>query len=285
MTIESWKESGEYFLYKNQYKIFYRCELTDRPCLLLLHGFPTSSWDFHKIWEGLAKHFNLITLDFIGFGYSDKPINYKYNIQDQVNIVESLLKHLNIGTTTILAHDYAVSVTQELIARQKERELNQFSKAIFLNGGLFPETHHARPIQKLLLSPIGKWVNLLLTKNSLRKSFDKIFGPQTKASAKEIDEFYDLILHNNGKNIFYKLIGYINDRKINSDRWLEAIIKPYIENLLINGPEDPVSGRHLGKRYEELSGKNDVIYLEGIGHYPHTEAPQEVLKHVLNFLL
>ncbi|XP_065408414.1 mesoderm-specific transcript homolog protein isoform X5 [Chrysemys picta bellii] len=76
-ALHSWRASGRYFTYKTQ-NIFYRDSsgaLGSSDIVVLLHGFPTSSYDWYKIWEGLTQRFQrVIALDFVGFGFSDKPI-------------------------------------------------------------------------------------------------------------------------------------------------------------------------------------------------------------------
>ena len=52
---------------------------------------------------------------------------------------------------------------------------------------------------------------------------------------------------------------------------------------VINGPIDPVSGAHMVERYRELVPNPDTVLLEGIGHYPQLEAPDQVLAHYLQF--
>lgn len=52
---------------------------------------------------------------------------------------------------------------------------------------------------------------------------------------------------------------------------------------LIDGMDDPVSGRQLLERYRELIPDADAIELEGIGHYPQVEAPGAVLAAFLDF--
>ena len=43
--------------------------------LLCLHGFPTSSFDWYKVWPDLKLNFNrIIAPDLLGFGFSDKPV-------------------------------------------------------------------------------------------------------------------------------------------------------------------------------------------------------------------
>ncbi|MNP72806.1 hypothetical protein D3C76_1694290 [compost metagenome] len=51
----------------------------------------------------------------------------------------------------------------------------------------------------------------------------------------------------------------------------------------INGVVDPLSGAHMVERYRQLVPEPDTVLLPGIGHYPHTEAPMQVLRHYLAF--
>lgn len=280
VTPDVWKEKGSFFQHNGR-PIFYRDEGRGE-VIVLLHGFPTSSYDWYKMWPALTEKNRVIAADFIGFGFSDKPSDYPYSIHDQADIIEELLSKLNVKSVRIIAHDYGVSVGQELIARANARTTSpaglKIESVVFLNGGLFPESHRPRFIQKLLASPFGGIVSSMLTENSFRKSFSEVFGPNTKPSDEELSAFWVIIQYNNGHKIYHRLIHYLKDREEHRDRWVGAIQKTKIPLRLINGPEDPVSGRHMTERYRELVPNPDVVFLDGIGHYPLTEAPLEVLK-------
>ncbi|MFM8913249.1 MAG: alpha/beta fold hydrolase, partial [Flammeovirgaceae bacterium] len=168
-----WKSTSQYFQYRG-YSIFYKVEGTGTP-LLLLHGFPTSSWDWSPLWDVLKAKYQLVTLDFIGFGLSDKPHAYNYSLVDQANLVEHLLQRLGISRYHILAHDIGDSIAQELLARQVDRQSATILSCCFLNGGLFPETHRPTRTQKLLLSPLGFLVSRLFNYRLFSKSFSIIF--------------------------------------------------------------------------------------------------------------
>ncbi len=287
MNLNQWKDSGKYFNFKGN-KIFYRIEGNGKP-LLCVHGFPTSSWDWNPIWKELTAVYQVFTLDMIGFGFSDKPNNFPYSIHSQADVFESFLKENNITNPHILCHDYGVTVVQELLARNLDRQKAnangiEYRSACFLNGGLFPEMHKPRFIQKLLLSPIGFIISRLLTKEKFSKSFSEVFGPNTKPSAQELDEFWNLIQENNGHLLAHKHIGYMKERKIFRERWVGALENSKIPIRIINGPADPVSGIHLANYYKEKISNPDVILLpETIGHYPQVEDPSGVLKHYFEF--
>uniref|UniRef100_A0A7N9DBX9 AB hydrolase-1 domain-containing protein n=1 Tax=Macaca fascicularis TaxID=9541 RepID=A0A7N9DBX9_MACFA len=107
-ALHSWKPSGKFFTYKGL-RIFYQDSVGvvgSPEIVVLLHGFPISSYDWYKIWEGLTLRFHqVIALDFLGFGFSDKPRPHHYSMFEQASIAEALLRHLglqNAGSTFFL---------------------------------------------------------------------------------------------------------------------------------------------------------------------------------------
>lgn len=275
-SIDQWYKKGRWFTY-NSHQIFYVVEGSGEP-LVLLHGFPTSSWDWHKLWDKLNQTYCVISLDFIGFGFSAKPGEYEYSIKDQASLVEQLLLHLQIDHCHLLAHDYGDTVAQELLARQLDRQENNIKSCCLLNGGLFPETHKATRTQKLLLTWFGSIVAKMFTYKRFVKSFLILFPNQTRPSDEEMRSLYDLIKHNNGHQITHLLIRYIIERQQNRERWVTALQKAKIPLRLLDGLDDPVSGAHMVERYKELIPDPDVIEISGCGHYPQMETPEKVLK-------
>ena len=234
----------------------------------------------------MEENYRLIAPDFLGFGFSSKPTEYHYSIYDQASLVEALMRSLGIDTCHIIAHDYGVSVVQELLARSLEDE-NYFLKMksiTFLNGGLFPETHKPRLIQKLLLSKVGPLVSRLVTRNRFGKSLASVFGEITQPTEKELDDFWSIIQYKNGNKLSAKLVNYIPERDRNRDRWVSALINSKVIMKLINGPLDPVSGLHMAKRYHELVPNANINFLEGVGHYPQWEAPEETANLIVEFI-
>lgn len=251
--------------------------------LLLVHGFPTASWDWHYLWQPLAERYRLIACDMLGFGDSAKPKGHDYRILEQADLQQALLEHLGVHEPVhLLVHDYGNSVGQELLARHEEGGF-ALASLVFLNGGLFPETHRAVLSQKLLLSPFGSLFGRLFDRKRLAQNFAKVFGPQTQPSEAELDAFWELIRHNDGPRVMHRLIHYILDRRQHRERWVGAMQRTSVPLRLIDGPEDPISGAHMVERYRELIPQPDTVELPGIGHYPQVEAPEQVLQHYLAF--
>jgi pimeloyl-ACP methyl ester carboxylesterase len=283
--LADWISTGQYFSY-GPHQIFFRMSApvsgVARPTLLLLHGFPTASWDWHKVWPLLASHYQLVAFDFLGFGLSAKPRRHTYSMMEQASIAEALMAHLEIDKYGLLAHDYGATVAQELLARHTKGN-GMLERLVLLNGGIFPGLHHPRPIQQALASPFGLFLTPFLNRKKLARNFRAIFGPDTQPTEEELDEFYALMDLQRGKYIFHRLIRYMHQRRTHEQRWVGALTQPLdIPLRLINGTFDPISGGHVADYYEQVVPNPDVVRLDGIGHYPQTEAPERVVEAVLS---
>ncbi len=284
MNLTDWRNTGNYFDYRNL-PIFYRFSNKSDKVLLCLHGFPTSSHDYHKIWNALTADFSVLAFDMIGYGFSAKPLKFDYTTFNQADILQSLTKKLRIKKVHILAHDYGNTVTQELLARAEENRLDFTIETIcFMNGALFPETHRPILTQKILISPIGLLFGRLITDSKFKKSLASVFGADTQPTDAEMKDFIEIFKYNNGQKIAHKIIRYMTEREKYRTRWVGALERMKQPFRFINGSDDVVSGAHLVKRFREVvPHQTDIIELAGIGHFPHFEVPEVLLKKFFEF--
>lgn len=287
MDLEDWKNGGGYLKY-GSHTVFYRDD-GEGDVLICIHGFPTASWDWQRLWPELTSRFRVIAPDMLGFGFSDKPNEDVYSIDYQATLHETLLRCLEIKQAYILAQDYGDTITQELLARYEDRKKNnlpgfEIKGICFLNGGMFPEKHQPLLVQKLLMSPLGAIVSKLISESTFKKGFKAMFGPDTKPSEKEVDNYWKLLVYNNGINASHKIIRYLEERKKFRSRWVGAMQTTKVPLRLVNGMFSPTTGTVMAERYSELIPNPDVVALHNIGHYPQVEAPEKVLEAFLEFL-
>ncbi|GMN03583.1 alpha/beta fold hydrolase [Erythrobacter sp. MTPC3] len=284
----SWSKKATYFDFQGHQIAYWTSENTnadpDASPLLLVHGFPTCSWDWIAVWDALRRDHSLIACDMLGFGLSDKPRS-GYSIHRQTDLQEALLGELGIDKFDALVHDYGVSVGQEMLARQQKGSgFAGLGQMVFLNGGIFPDQHRQRPIQKLGTSPLGFLVRLLMNRERFGKSFSEVFAPDTQPSQQELDEFWEFISYNGGNRITHKLLHYIADRVEHKNRWEAALIRAQDKIGLINGALDPVSGKHAYDKWRSTVPRARHHLIENAGHYPQVEAPGEVSAKALQWL-
>ncbi|MEM1173496.1 MAG: alpha/beta fold hydrolase [Pseudomonadota bacterium] len=282
LNLDEWVASARYLSVDGR-QIAYWTAGSGRP-LLLVHGYPTASWDWHRIWPTLSQHRRLVACDMLGFGLSDKP-PIRYAIQHQARIQEALLAELAIESYDALVHDYGVSVGQELLARQLEGSSQaQIGRMAFLNGGLFAEQHRPVALQKLGISPIGFVLGWIINRQRFGRSFSAVFGADSRPTDDELDEHWRLITHNNGHRVTHRLLSYIAERVQHRERWVSALQAGVVPVQLINGGADPVSGKHLYEYFRQQVPGADAVCFEEIGHYPQLEAPERVLTELGPFL-
>ncbi len=304
ITLKQWQQQGQYESIKGQQIFTRQGGDKNAPALLLIHGYPSASWDWEGMWQALTERYYVITLDMLGFGFSAKPKGARYLISEQADIFEYYLTKLKVNDYHILAHDYGDTVAQELLARHLDRctqksgedtnnaaqQTNsntnnepRIASVCFLNGGLFPETHKPILIQKLLLSPLGPLVSKLINKQRFAVNLQRIFGVDTQPTPEVIDSLWQLLNHNNGLAVMHKLINYIPQRQQYRTRWVGAIIDSTIPIKLIDGAKDPISGQHMIDRYRQLIPNADITELPALGHYPQIEDAKLVTAAYLDF--
>lgn len=283
IALDEWRGQSQVLDFRGHRIRYWTAGDTQAQPLLLIHGFPSASWDWHRLWVPLAERYRVIACDMLGFGYSAKPRGHAYSLLEQADLQLGLLAHIGEQRPVhVLAHDYGDSVAQELIARHQEGQV-QLASCVFLNGGLFPETHHPVRVQKLLLGRLGPLIGRLFSRRKLAQSFARIFGPHTQASEAELDALWQLVAYNNGPAVMHRLIRYMPERRQQRQRWVTAMQATALPMRVIDGAFDPISGAHMVARYRELIADADTVLLDGIGHYPQLEAPAAVLEHYLQF--
>jgi len=283
-ALDAWQRQGRYVDWRGR-RVFV-AQAGRGPALLLIHGYPIGSYDWHAVWVALATRFTLIAPDMLGFGFSDKPAGHAYSLQDHADLHEALIERLQLKRLSVMAHDLGVSVAQELLARQQaDARRPRIDSVVLLNGGLCPEAYQPRVIQRLLSSPLGPWIGPHIPRSAFDRSVRKLFGPKAPASPALLDDFWRLVTHNDGLRVAHMVGRFYVDRLALRDRLVEPLLRRAVPIRLINGAADPNSGLHMAERYRELVPGADIVSLEQVGHWPQIEAPQAVLAAAMPFII
>src|SRR5689334_5708872 len=102
-SVAEWRDGGR-FVTTSAGTVFVRSAPGDGPTIVLLHGFPSSSYDFRMVVPHLAGR-AWLTMDFLGFGLSDKPRPHHYSLLEQADIVQTVVSEAVNGPVAIIAHD------------------------------------------------------------------------------------------------------------------------------------------------------------------------------------
>jgi pimeloyl-ACP methyl ester carboxylesterase len=283
-SIEEWWTSGERVpirLGAVERAIFLR-RMGSGPPMTMLHGYPSSSHDWAKVSPALAQRHSLLLPDFLGFGASEKPADHVYSLHEQADLIEALWALEETTSTVIVAYDYGLSVTQELLARRAEGALSVGIEAVhLLNGGLYPDLARPSRGQLAMLDPErGPQISAGITEERFVTALKPTFAAAFDAAADSTD-IWRATAHQDGRAITHLLTRYIADRALHGERWVTALEQTDVPLAFLWGMLDPVSGAHMAQRIRERLPTAPFLELPDVGHWPPLETPERVAAALL----
>jgi pimeloyl-ACP methyl ester carboxylesterase len=249
----------------------------DGPPLLLLHGFPSSSFDWRPLLAAAGGR-EALAFDFLGFGLSDKPRDHVYSLFWQADLTEELVRR-RIGDRPvfIVAHDMGTSVATELLARAIDGRLGfEIEGVLLFNGSIVLDRATLTPAQRLLRSPLGGLAGRLSGERVFRHQFGGVFSATHPLTDAEAADQWSLICHNGGRTLGHRLIHYLSERQRYTERWHGAIRDWDGPLSFAWGLQDPVATTAVLEALVELRPSAPVDRLPELGHYPQLEDPAAI---------
>lgn len=280
--LTQWQQGGHVFRARGHH-LFYK-DQGRGSAVLLLHGYPTGSFDWHAVWQPLMANHRLIAPDFLGLGFSDKPLDFDYTLAAHAQAVDSLLASLGVAEVHVVAHDLGVRVAQEMLARREvSSDLTRVRSLVLLNGAMCPDAYRPRVIQRLLASPLGPWLGPRIPRTSFDRAIKGLFGASTPPAQDLLDDFWSLVEHGDGRRVTHAVGRFWAPGSDMRDRLVGALLRSPAPLRIINGSADPNSGEHMVRSWFRLAPHTDVIRFEAIGHRPHIEHAQATTAAILDF--
>ncbi|NAS32483.1 alpha/beta fold hydrolase [Flavobacteriaceae bacterium R38] len=295
-TIQQWETTGEYIkVGPFQHRVFVKQvgkkNASPEQTLLLLHGFPESSFSYHAIIEGVKQQFEQVILfDMIGYGWSDKPAkNFSYSLIEQADIALMVWKYFNIKGGHLLAHDMGDSVATELVSRQVNDNLpawfnTGFQSFTFTNGSMILDMASLRITQKILLSRFGHLMKHLLSFKIFNHQIVSAHG-NDKLSDADIQNLWESNRLQDGHLKTHLTIKYLNDRKkFEKTRWLPALRQTQTPVHICWGNQDAVARVEIAHYLKKhICPSASLTIMEGAGHFCQLGSPELWVKSVCKF--
>lgn len=254
--------------------------------LLALHGFPTSSYDWRPVLGALRADRDVIVVDDLGFGLSDKP-DVRYGLRTYADGVEAAVAALGADEVDLLTHDLGDSVGGELLARSIEGELGfDVGRRVITNGSIYMDLAQLTVGQELLLGLPDAREDAVGADGgvSFRGGVVGTFAPGAEVPDDDLDALVLLAARDRGLTLLPRTIRYIEDRRAEERRFTGAIEDHPSPLGIVWGDLDPVAVHAMARRLADARPDAPLITLEGVGHYPMLEAPRRFAAAVLGLL-
>lgn len=267
--------------------IFYReAGNSNKPAILLLHGFPTSSHMFRNLMPKLAKDFYVVAPDYPGYGYSSAPkvTDYDYTFENFSNVVEKFTSVIGIKKYSLYVQDYGAPVGYRIAVRNPEK----IQALIVRNGNAYEEglrdfwnafkaywkdqsKENEKTLRGYLTLDITKWQYTHGTRNPNGISPDNW----------TVDQY--LLDREGNREIQVKLFLDYGTNPPLYPKWQEYFRKYQPPTLIVWGKNDyifPTEGAEPYKR--DL--KNIEFHLLNTGHFALEEESENIGQLMVNFL-
>ncbi len=256
---------------------------TDRPPLLVLHGFPTSSFDFHRVVDRLAETRRVALFDMLGYGLSDKP-DIPSALGLQADLAMALVDELGWDRLGLLTHDVGDTVGGELLARQLEGGWDvEVVDRTLSNGSIYLDLAHLSAGQLLLLElPDARLEEPAAPDEAtVVSAITGTFSPGTRVDPEEAAAQWQMLSCADGQRLLPRLIRYIEERRRHESRFTGAIERHPAPLAVVWGEDDPIADVAMTERLQRARPDLRLERLEGVGHYPMVEAPGRFVEAVL----
>lgn len=284
--VDEWERAGSH-LDTPEGRVFVRdvpaVDPDGSPPLLVLHGFPTCSFDFRLVLDRLSAHRRVVLFDQLGFGLSDKP-DRRYGIHLQADTTEHVARALDLDVVDLLTHDMGDSVGGELLARDLDgRRAFRVRRRVLTNGSIYLDLAQLTDGQQLLLALPDEAADLVQETGYVASLANTLATPDA-APADELAAQWELLRRNGGDRLLARTIRYLEDRRAEERRYTGAIEEHPSELGVVWGTEDPIAVVAMTDRLAAARPHVRVTRLEGVGHYPMVEAPDRFAEAVLRYL-
>ena len=251
--------------------------------LLVLHGFPSCSYDWRLVLDALGAHRRVVAVDFLGFGLSDKP-DLRYSMRLQADVVEGVARALGLTSVAMLTHDMGDTVGGELLARSLEGTLPfEVSERVLTNGSIYIAMAQLTNGQKLLLSLDDAPTDLVVA-DGYKRGLEGTFSAKSVVADDELEAQWLLAERNGGNRLLPRTIRYIEDRRAEERRFTGAIETHASPLAVVWGADDPIAVLAMTDELVRARPGTPVTVLEGVGHYPMLESPTTFAQAVTNSL-
>ena len=285
---EQWYEGGDYFEWTSttannndaEVSVFYQTfGDSNNPKLLIVHGFPNSSFDFYKLIPLLADDYYIAALDFPGSGFSDKPLDgFSYMLEDNARLLDYFVREIvEFDDFALFTHDRGVSIGLAFLGHYLDEPNPTYTiNYHFLsNSGMFLPLANLVPFQFALLDE-ERGPALI----AARKAAPRMTEGNPQALA-----YSDIFKFNDGDSALLHVGRYLLERAENEFSWLDNLSRSPIPVAYMWGLLDDINPiripNYVWLNYlNEREAESSFWMLPTAGHYPQREKPEQVAKIV-----
>ncbi len=269
---------GEFIKLKD-YSLFYtqHGNPNAKQTLLFVHGFQSSHYFFHKNIDFFKKDMQVIALDLLGCGFSDKPLDFNYQFQTYAHVIKEFLDAKKIDKVIYVGHSMGGGVGLAFASLYPEKLEKLVAIAPANPYDLESLMNFEKMLNKGVFFALTVLDNIFLSK----KTYENRICYKQKIPFKELKKITAHKWTKNGRKAALKIVksGGIEDVA----RLKEGLLNICVPVLLVYGLKDKIVNAKKGPLLAQNIAQAKLVSFENEGHSPHYENPEEFHKTLLHW--
>jgi pimeloyl-ACP methyl ester carboxylesterase len=252
--------------------------------LVLLHGLMGYSFSWRFAIPVLAKHFTVYALDMLGAGFSDRPRDLDCTFRGCARRLLCFANRVGISAFDLLGTSHGGAVTMMAAALASESDRTHIRRLVLV-APVNPWSSHGTGLARFLSN---EWISFFFRGLAPRATFAhkcilaRLYGDRNKIASGTLEGYSRPLERPGSLEYGLRILTTWGEDLRDLESSLEKIVN--IPTLLIWGSRDravdPASAQPLGSRFRNCR----TIILEGVGHLPYEEAPDQFNDAVIDFL-
>lgn len=257
-------------------KIAYQREGQGEP-MLLIHGITTYSFIWDTLVPGLSTSFDVIAVDLLGCGRSDKPRQADYSTLAQTEIIHNFISALGLETVHLVSHGAGGGIAQVMAVRYP----GQIIDLVFIN----PFGYDKWPVQSFNMMRIPFISDIALAMfdfRLLRLLIERGVYYKEKVTDEVMRLFCAPVKTSEGKYGFLQLANSFNNKQLKDLR--EDLRNLGMPVLIIRGDADPYLSPQITQTLQNDIKGSTLIHIKTGGHFIQLDEPDRLVKLIKDFI-
>lgn len=262
-------------------RLFYEEKGAGSP-VLLIHGFGTSTYTWKRIAPQLAETHRVIAVDLKGFGQSDKPMDERYSVSDQAELLAQLIKDQDLRNLTLVGHSFGGGVALLLALQAKDDLKGRIARLVLLDSIAYPQTIPVffKMLDMPLMSQIG--VRMVPPSVQTRVALQIAYFDDSKIGDEEVETYAAPLRTAAGKH------AIIHSARQIMPEGIEALAARYrgidLPTLILWCDHDRIVPLEVGLKLRRTLPNSAIRIVQDCGHMPQEEQPEQTLALIQEFL-
>jgi pimeloyl-ACP methyl ester carboxylesterase len=244
--------------------------------MFLIHGMATYSFIWRNLFPRLSKEFDVIALDLLGCGDSDKPLGEDYSLSAQAEVIRKFLDKLGIQKAYFIGHDIGGGIGQIFAVKYPDRLL----KLVLINTVGY-DYWPVQPITSMRIPIVRQFAMAALNFGLFRNLVELGVVHTEKVTDELMGLFRGPLKTKSGKNGFLHLASCLDNRQLMDIK--DEIRHLEIPVMIIRGDADVYLSSEISKRLNHEIKNSKLEIIKTGGHFIQEDEPELLINLIIDF--